>query len=109
VPVVDHFIPWALHPLDLGHNFVLAHAECNSQKRDLLAAEKHLAAWDERNRQHDEELSMGFDRKGVLYNLASTIHIAKWAYSRTATTGGRVWKQTNQMVELTGIWASILV
>ena len=47
--VVDHFVPWALYPVDLGHNFVLAHVECNSQKRDLLAAEDYLAAWTERN------------------------------------------------------------
>jgi len=109
VPAVDHFIPWALYPLDLGHNFVLAHAECNSQKRDLLAAEEHLAAWEERNRQHDGELRVGFDRKGVLYNLPSTIHIARWAYSRAATTGARAWKEANQVAELTGIWSSILV
>ena len=29
---VDHFVPWALYPVDLGHNFVLAHAACNSAK-----------------------------------------------------------------------------
>jgi len=46
---VDHFVPWALYPLDLGHNFVLAHRECNSAKRDLLASEEHLDAWAERN------------------------------------------------------------
>lgn len=35
---VDHFIPWSRYPLDLGHNFVLAHASCNQDKRDMLAA-----------------------------------------------------------------------
>ena len=35
---VDHFIPWSRYPLDLGHNFVLAHASCNRDKRDMLSA-----------------------------------------------------------------------
>jgi hypothetical protein len=109
VPAVDHFIPWALYPLDLGHNFVLAHAECNNQKRDLLAAEEHLVAWVERNRQHDEILRVSFDRKDVLHDLSSTMNIARWAYSRAATTGVRAWKEANQVVGLTGIWSSILV
>ena len=108
VPAVDHFIPWALYPLDLGHNFVLAHPECNTQKRDLLAGEEHLAAWTERNRTRREELCLGFDHAGVLHNLPSSIQIAKWAYSRTATTGGRAWKTKNEMVELSGAWSSIL-
>jgi hypothetical protein len=107
-PAVDHFIPWALYPLDLGHNFVLAHAECNTQKRDLLAAEDHLAAWTERNRVHGDELCGGFDRKGVLHNLPSTVQIAKWAYSRAATTGGRTWKSGNEMIALSGSWSAIL-
>ena len=28
-PAVDHFVPWARYPLDLGHNYVLADARCN--------------------------------------------------------------------------------
>ncbi len=27
---VDHFVPWSLYPVDLGHNFVLAHSTCNA-------------------------------------------------------------------------------
>src|SRR5207249_557923 len=29
---VDHFIPWARYPVDLGHNFVLADDRCNTKK-----------------------------------------------------------------------------
>ena len=36
---VDHFIPWSRYPVDLGHNFVLAHPACNNSKSDHLAAE----------------------------------------------------------------------
>jgi len=46
---VDHFAPWPLYQLDLGHNFVLAHRTCNSAKRDLLASEEHLTTWVRRN------------------------------------------------------------
>ena len=46
---VDHFIPWRRYPLDLGHNFVLAHGSCNSSKSDRLAALPHLRRWHERN------------------------------------------------------------
>jgi 5-methylcytosine-specific restriction endonuclease McrA len=49
---VDHFIPWARYPRDLGHNFVLAHKACNNDKRDLLAATSHLAKWRDRNAGH---------------------------------------------------------
>src|SRR5260370_8174572 len=47
---LDHFVPWALYSLDLGHNFVVAHRECNAAKRDRLASEEHLSAWVVRNR-----------------------------------------------------------
>jgi len=46
---VDHFIPWARYPNDLGHNFVLAHSKCNNAKRDHLAAEQHKERWFEQN------------------------------------------------------------
>jgi 5-methylcytosine-specific restriction endonuclease McrA len=42
---VDHFIRWSRYPVDLGHNFVLAHASCNSNKSDRLGYVEHLNAW----------------------------------------------------------------
>ena len=47
---VDHFVPWSRYPVDLGHNFVLAHGSCNLAKADHLAATEHLARWSARNR-----------------------------------------------------------
>lgn len=35
-------------PVDLGHNFVLAHASCNGDKRDALAGVQHLEQWGRR-------------------------------------------------------------
>ncbi len=44
-PHVDHFVPWSRYPVDLGHNFVVAHESCNVAKADHLAAERHLRRW----------------------------------------------------------------
>jgi hypothetical protein len=57
---VDHFIPWSRYPLDLGHNFVLAHAACNNDKRDMLAATDHLERWIRRNDAEDKALIQVF-------------------------------------------------
>ncbi len=42
---VDHFIPWSRYPIDLGHNFVLAHQSCNLSKSDHIAAVEYLEKW----------------------------------------------------------------
>src|SRR5207247_11038100 len=41
-PDVDHFIPWSRYPDDGLENLVVAHARCNAQKRDFLAAVAHV-------------------------------------------------------------------
>ena len=46
---VDHFIAWSRYPMDLGHNFVLAHHTCNSAKADHIAAFEHLHSWVDRS------------------------------------------------------------
>ena len=107
-PDVDHFVPWALYQLDLGHNFVLAHRECNSAKRDLLASEEHLAAWVERNRLLGNSLSQEFDRLGVLHNLLATTRIARWAYGSVSTIDGRTWHAQEKLVPLAGAWRGLL-
>lgn len=105
---VDHFVPWSLYPLDLGHNFVLAHKECNSQKRDLLASEEHLRAWVERNRSHGEALGREFNRLGVIHNLRSTTRIAHWAYSSASIASGLTWQAKETLVPLRGEWLMML-
>lgn len=57
---IDHFIPWSRYPVDLGHNFVMAHRRCNQAKRDHLAAPVHLERWIARNDRHRNELEEGF-------------------------------------------------
>jgi len=61
---VDHFIPWSKYPVDLGHNFVLAHNGCNTDKADHLAAADFLEAWVDRNLQHASFLAERFLTRG---------------------------------------------
>lgn len=105
---VDHFVPWALYPLDLGHNFVAAHRECNAAKRDRLASEEHLEAWVERNHRFGKGLASEFDRLGVIHNLTSTNRIAHWAYSTTSGSAGLTWHAKETLVPLLGEWSSLL-
>jgi hypothetical protein len=101
---VDHFVPWSKTPLDLGHNFVVAHQKCNSAKADHLAATDFLAAWAERNMQYSSELSDAFDQRSVLHNLPTSVRIANWAYQQTFDANGLTWAKRNDMVPLSQDW-----
>ena len=105
---VDHFIPWRLYSLDLGHNFVLAHQGCNSSKSDLLAAEEHLERWTERNRARRDELQNGFDELKVLHDWPATRRIARWAYGQVHRAGGQVWVEASELRPLSEDWRRIL-
>ena len=86
---VDHFIPWARYPRDLAHNFVLAHAECNRRKSAMLAAERHLHRWQERNEREGETLAG--ELNGFLADLACSRRVARWAYEQGVMTGAHGW------------------
>ena len=101
---VDHFIPWSKYPLDLGHNFVVAHQRCNSAKADHLAAADFLAAWAERNIQYGSELSDAFGQRGVLHDLPTSVRIANWAYQQTFDANGLTWERSDDMVPLSPDW-----
>lgn len=101
---VDHFIPWSKYPLDLGHNFVVAHQSCNSAKADHLAAADFLAAWADRNQQHRNQLNAEFSRRGVLHDLRTSVRIANWAYQTTFDAGGLTWARKDDMVSLPAGW-----
>lgn len=105
---IDHFVPWALYSLDLGHNFVAAHRECNLAKRDRLASEEHLEVWVERNNRFGKGLASEFDRLGVLHDVTSTIRIAHWAYSAASVSAGLTWQTKQTLVPLRGKWSSLL-
>ena len=105
---VDHFIPWSKYPVDLGHNFVLAHVKCNGQKSDFLAAEEHLGAWVERNDLHGRSLSQFFAQARVANNLESSVSITRWAYSQTASANGLVWVEDDVLRHLGSEWVRLL-
>lgn len=101
---VDHFIPWSRYPADLGHNLVLAHNQCNNAKSDYLAAENHLSAWIERNRQHQVELQSRLTEAALPYDLTATNQIAKWVYQQTEKANGQVWVTEKILKHLSPAW-----
>jgi hypothetical protein len=93
---IDHFIPWSRYPIDLGHNFVLAHAGCNGAKADHLAAGVHLGRWVERNRTAAAFLEERFDQGLIVHNAQSSERIARWAYSQAAATHALAWVKSRE-------------
>ncbi len=45
---IDHFLPWARHPLNFLDNLAATHAGCNTRKSASLAALDHVERWIER-------------------------------------------------------------
>ena len=105
---VDHFIPWARYPADLGHNFVLAHDRCNNAKSDYLASEDHLAAWIDRNRFHRAELDARLAEASLPSDLRATVQIARWMYGQTEKANGHVWVDERVMRHLGPGWCHCL-
>lgn len=88
---VDHFIPWARYPNDLGHNFVLAHSSCNNNKRDHLAAQRHKDNWYEQNIiQHGQALHSELSRYFVCESDRSEA-ITTWAYQLAGQNRSPLW------------------
>lgn len=100
----DHFIPWVRYPVDLGHNFVFAHAQCNNSKRDLLAAPEYLNKWREQNLELGVELSEQFDQQGLMHDLERSRQITWWAYEQGQRSNAHVWAGRNQISRLNESW-----
>jgi hypothetical protein len=106
-PAVDHFVPWARYPLDLGHNFVLADARCNGFKSDRLAAFEHLDRWCARNA--GGVWTAALDDRLLPHDTARTTRIAAWAYAQAERTRSTVWQEGRDgLVALDPRWASLL-
>jgi len=105
---VDHFIPWARYPRDLGHNFVLAHQACNNDKRDLLAATSHLARWRARNAAHSAVLK---DELGAHFicDEATMLRVAQWSYSHAYATASQSWLGPRHVTPLAADYQCILM
>lgn len=105
---LDHFIPWARYPVDLGHNFVFAHLGCNRQKRDYLAHPEHLARWREQNLDSAEELGRHFDEAVLRHDAGRTQKIAVWAYQQAELAEANVWVAADRFQRLEAGWRAAL-
>jgi 5-methylcytosine-specific restriction endonuclease McrA len=88
---VDHFVPFALYPRDLAHNFVLAHKKCNGSKSDALAARSHLERWVQFIDDHDADLTEIGQAAGRIADASTSLSVARWGYSNAAQAGARAW------------------
>ncbi|MFC1575531.1 HNH endonuclease [Gemmatimonadota bacterium] len=104
---VDHFVPWRRYPLDLAHNFVLAHTTCNNSKGDRLAAVLHLRRWHERNRAGLYELPRRFEEAGLVHDGDASNKVTRWAYRQIASQGGQVWVKGRTLKKLGREWEEV--
>ncbi len=88
---VDHFIPFALYPRDLAHNFVLAHPACNRSKSDSLAGYDHLVRWLERNSRSADDIAQIAEESGLIHDAKATLEIGSWSYRSTLEAEGVAW------------------
>lgn len=88
---VDHFIPFAMYPRDLTHNFVISHPACNRSKSDTLAAKPHLERWMEHITKNNDALREIGESAGRNADLSATHAVARWGYSNAASSGARAW------------------
>lgn len=93
---VDHFVPFVLYPANSAHNLVLAHAECNADKSDLLADLPYLERWRLRNEREGDEIAGAMLQRGIVGDLESTTGIARWAYGRASDAGALLWVRKGQ-------------
>jgi 5-methylcytosine-specific restriction endonuclease McrA len=105
---VDHFIPWSLHRCDALPNLVAAHGDCNLAKRDLLAAEPHVARWVERNA---VEWGTGTEAvvEGEPPGWSTALRVARWAYDRAFDLGASTWLHGRQVQPLSPAYRPMLV
>jgi HNH endonuclease len=106
---VDHFIPWSRYPVDLGHNFVLAHGSCNAQKSNRLAAVEHLERWCDRNIKYGQDLVRAFRERSIVHDEHASWQITAWAYSQAQAVGSLVWLHGNELVALSSEWEQVVL
>lgn len=95
---VDHFIPWARYPHDLGHNFVLAHAICNNHKSDHLAAHVHSDRWHEQNIiLNGSAISSELDAYFTC-DVERSEAVATWAYRLAHQNAASLWLDKDQFI-----------
>lgn len=88
---VDHFIPWSMYPSDIGHNFVLADSSCTYQKSNLLASNKFLHKWQERNEEQNLIIVDRISMLGFLTDKEKSHKVAEWAYTEATENNYTMW------------------
>ena len=107
-PAVDHFLPWTRYRRDLGHNFVLAHAECNQHKRDHLASSEHLERWCRRNDDDGAALATRFDAEHLPHDWPTLRNVGASLYQLAAANGALLWRQQRELVPIDDRWRAVL-
>jgi len=107
-PAVDHFLPWAKYPRDLGHNFVFAHPGCNGAKSDHLAAVAHLRAWRQGLARRGDAIAAVCDAAGLPHDRGAVLQAASTLYATAARVGARAYEHGRGLVGLDGGWRAAL-
>ena len=93
---VDHFVPWSRHPDDGLDNLVVAHAPCNGEQRDHLAAAEHVERWTERMRRADDLGAIAAATRWPR-ELERTLGVARSIYLRLPASA-RLWQGQGRFV-----------
>ena len=94
--------------MDLGHNFVLAHASCNSRKFDRLGYVERLNAWVEHTERTAVEMVQQFERCGIVQDYPTSVRIVNWAYTQNFECGGLTWIRKDELEVLPPDWSRSL-
>jgi len=99
---VDHFIPWSRHADDGLDNLVAAHEECNSSKRNYLAAAEHVERWRERSSNQKAELSEIGEKEAWAMHPDRTLGVVRAIY-RMLPNDARLWRSGRDFVVIDGV------
>ena len=84
---------------------MLAHAACNNDKRDMLAASGHLERWVLRNDGEEAALNEIFGAARFPFDADASLSVAEWAYENAERAGALVWIRCKaQTARLTTEW-----
>lgn len=105
---VDHFIPFSVYSRDLVHNFVFAHAACNRQKSDSLAALPHVERWLEYLEIEDENLQEIALKAGIPADRAASSSVASWIYMQGCRAQAHAWLERREFMAITPSYLELL-
>jgi 5-methylcytosine-specific restriction endonuclease McrA len=104
----DHFVPWSRYPVDLGHNFVFSHPDCNRDKSDLLAHPEHLTRWRERHLGAPAELEEAFNFNSLVHDVDRSRNVASWAYEHGEQARVHTYLRKGDHPLLDGSWRAAM-